>query len=268
MKADASWTFAPGVLTALAVYLGLYVWRWRRVRNEPHGRGASRWHLAAFCAGIALIFIALVSPVDRLGEQLFVMHMVQHILIVDLGPILIMLGLSKVLLRPIARYVVVVERRLGWIARPAFAVLFYAGTLWVWHIPAMYQLSLENDLAHVVQHVHFMSAGLLFWWHLVAPLPARHPLRGPQVVFYLAATKMLTGALASLITFSDSLLYDFYVDQPRIWGLTAIEDKRLAGSVMMVEELIVITVVLAFAFARMLAQSERDQERSDRLETG
>lgn len=268
MKADTSWTFAPGVLTALAVYLSLYVWRWRRVRREPHGRGASRWHLAAFCTGIALIFVALVSPVDRLGEQLFVMHMVQHILIVDLGPILIMLGLSRILLRPLAPLVLQLERRLGWVARPAFAVLFYAGTLWLWHVPAMYQLSLENGAAHVLQHVHFMSAGLLFWWHLVAPLPGRHPLRGPQVVFYLVAAKMLTGALASMITFSGRLLYDFYVDQPRIWGLTALEDKELAGAVMMVEELIVMSVVLAFAFARMLAQSERDEQRRERLEAG
>ena len=266
MTADTSWTCAPGVLIALAVYLVVYVRRWRRVRRERHPRGASRWHLAAFCAGIALLFVALVSPVDRLGEQVFVMHMAQHVLIVDLGPILIMLGLSRVLLRPFAPVLLSIQRRFGWLAHPVFAVIFYAGTLWVWHIPAMYQLSLENGPAHVLQHVNFMSAGFVFWWHLITPIPGRYPLRGPQVVFYLAAAKTLTGALASMITFSNALLYDFYVDQPRIWGLTAMEDKRLAGGLMMVEELLVITSVLAFAFARMLAQSERDEQRRERLE--
>jgi putative membrane protein len=132
-----AWSFEPSVLLGVAALAILYVKGWRRARTdrEPHPPGWGR--LLLFFAGLLAILAALVSPIDQLGEQLMVMHMLQHILLLDIAPILLILGLTKVLLRPVTRRMNAVERRAGYFAHPAFAVFAYVGFMWLWHIPVM-----------------------------------------------------------------------------------------------------------------------------------
>ena len=99
-------------------------WPSHRIAAQSAGYG----RLALFSAGLATILVALVSPIDVLGEQLLVMHMVQHILLLDIAPILLILGLNKGLLRPVTRRVQALERRAGLLATPAFAVVCYVGS--------------------------------------------------------------------------------------------------------------------------------------------
>ncbi len=89
------WTFDPAILLALALWTGVYVWRFRAARREAGGRGAGWRQATAFAACILVLLIALVSPIDALGEQyLFSMHMTQHILLGDIAPLLLLLSLS------------------------------------------------------------------------------------------------------------------------------------------------------------------------------
>ncbi|MEA2269750.1 MAG: hypothetical protein QOC64_2360 [Solirubrobacteraceae bacterium] len=258
---DLSWAWAPGPLIALALSLTIYLLRWRRARRAGGATAAGGWRLVSFCAGLALIFVALVTPVDRLGEQLFVAHMAQHILLIDLGPILLLLGLTGAVLGPVAVWLRRLERRAGVLSHPAFAVVFYGATLWLWHAPAMYELALREPLAHAVQHVHFLSAGLLFWWHLQSPIRMRKRLRGLAVVGYLFGAKLITGVLASALAFTPLGLYAFYSEQPRWWGLSAVNDQRMAGGLMMTEELVAMTTAVVIVFIRMLGESERESDR-------
>ena len=110
MSPDTSWSFAPTVLAGVIALAVLYLTGWRRARatGEAHVPGYGRALL--FAGGLLTILIALVSPVDRLGEQLMLMHMIQHILLLDVAPILLILGLTKVLLRPVTRRVQAIER--------------------------------------------------------------------------------------------------------------------------------------------------------------
>lgn len=253
------------MLLALASYLALYAYRWRRSRREAGRRSASVWRLLSFAAGVLMLVIALVSPVDGLGEQLFVMHMVQHVFLTDLAAVLLLLGLTKVILRPLTALVQRVERRAGVLAHPVAAVLIYGGTLWVWHIPAMYQAGLEQPVVHTVQHLSFACAALLFWWHVLSPIRSRHRLTGMGVVFYVGAMKLLTGLLASLFTWAPVHLYEWYARQPRYWGLSAEDDQALAGAVMMVEASLVMTLAAIFLFVRMLTESEETDLRAERF---
>src|SRR5436305_4226140 len=143
-----SWTFDPGVLVGVAILAVLYVVAWRRGRASRDPHRPSVWRLTLFAVGIATVLAALVSPLDSLGDQLMVMHMIQHILLLDIAPILLILGLTKVLLRPVTRRLQTIERRAGVLAHPAFAVLFYAGLLWLWHIPSVYDRAQGNGLVH------------------------------------------------------------------------------------------------------------------------
>ena len=99
------------------------------------------------------LFLALISPIDRLGEQLASVHMVQHLLIADLAPIFFTLGLTKWILRPATRRIHRIERAAGPFGHPAFGVVAYVGAMWLWHIPAMYDAALRNGNVHVLEHL-------------------------------------------------------------------------------------------------------------------
>jgi len=253
---NASWSVDPGALILLLALTVVYVRRWRAVR-------ASAARLVSFLSGIAVAAIALFSPVDSLGEDLFLMHMVQHILLLDIAPILCILGLTRVILRPVAKPLLRLERGAGIFAHPAFAIFAYVGSMWVWHIPALYDLALEHPVVHVLEHVFFASAGALYWWHLLSPIRSRH-LGGMGPVVYMAATKVLVGVLGIALTFAPDALYRFYDEQPGYWGLSAGTDQAVGGLIMALEQSIIMGIALVILFVRALSESEREEQRRER----
>jgi cytochrome c oxidase assembly factor CtaG len=254
---DASWSLSPGPLIVMVGLTLLYVRRWRAT-DVSVGR------LLLFLSGIAVAALALFSPIDTLGEQLFLMHMVQHILLLDVAPILCILGLTRVLLRPVARPLLQLERSLGPLAHPAFAISVYVGAMWVWHIPALYDLALEHPVVHVLEHAFFTFGGALYWWHLLSPIRNRH-LGGMGPVVYMLTTKLLVGALGIALTFAPEAIYAFYEDQPRYWGLSAGTDQAIGGLIMATEQSIIMGIALVALFVRALSESEREEQRRERF---
>ena len=254
---DASWSFSFGPIALLTCATVAYVVRWHRV-------GETWWRLALFLLGIATVVAALISPIDRLGEQLFLMHMTQHLLLLDIAPILILLSFSKKLLRPVTRRTVSVEKRAGWLATPTFAITLYVLTMWIWHIPALYDLALEHPLVHILEHTFFTAAGALYWWHILSPIRNRH-LAGMGPVVYMTTTKLLVGALGIALTFAPEALYAFYENQPRYWGLSAGTDQAIGGLIMALEQSIIMGIALVVLFVRALAESEREEQRRERF---
>jgi cytochrome c oxidase assembly factor CtaG len=263
--ADTSFSLAPGPILICLALIVVYVRRWRRVRAAGGSRGAGVDRLLAWLAGVACIAVALISPIDHLADQVFAMHMVQHVLLLDIAPILLIVGLTKVLLRPVARQVLDLERALGPIAHPAFAVVLYVGLMWVWHVPALYDGALQHSAVHVLEHTCFLTAGLLYWWHLLSPVRGRH-LTGLSPVAYMASTKVFVGLLGIFLTFAPDSLYAFYEHAPRVWGLKPSDDQALAGAIMAIEQSIVMGIALAYLFVRALAESDREEERAERYE--
>jgi putative membrane protein len=261
-----TWSLEPGVLLGVLALGALYLRGWRDARGplEPHPPSVAR--LALFAAGLLMILIALVSPIDGLGDQLMMMHMVQHILLLDLAPILMILGLTKVLLRPATRRIHLLERRAGYLAHPAFAVAAYAGLMWLWHIPTMYDLALRHAAIHALEHTCFAAAGTLYWWHLLSPIRGRLRLGGMGPILYMVATKLLVGLLGIALAFAPSDIYPFYAHHPHYWGLTPGQDQNMAGLVMALEQSIVMGVALVLLFVQMLTESEREAQRADRFE--
>jgi putative membrane protein len=261
---DASWTFSPIVLIALATYGWVYTARWRTARAQGGARAAGGGRLALWWAGIAGLVLALISPIDRLGEQLATVHMIQHLLLADIVPICFTLALTKWILRPVTRHVHRIERRAGPFGHPAFGVVAYVGAMWLWHIPSLYDAALEHSGIHVLEHLSFAAAGLLFWWHLLSPIRSRLRLAGIGPILYMASTKILVGFLGVLLAFSPDLLYDFYGHPGARWGLSPLDDQHVAGLVMALEQSIVMGVALAYLFFRMLAESEAEDQRAER----
>lgn len=264
MSPDASWNLAPGVVLALVVYAGVYVWRWHEARRPPEPHPPSGWRLLAFAVGIAALVAALLSPIDELGEHLFAMHMVQHVLLLDIAPILVILSFTKVLLRPATRWVHRIEQRAGVLASPVVAIVVYTLAMWVWHVPALYDAAVEHSGVHVLEHITFSLAGFLYWWHLLSPVSTRLRRDGAMPVVYMASTKVTVGLLGILLTFAPEPLYPVYERQPDWWGLTPLADQALGGAIMALEQAIVMGIAIAFLFVRMLEESEKADLRAER----
>jgi putative membrane protein len=267
MSPNLFWTLNPGVLISSAVVAGVYVRRWRAVRlsySPQRKTEAPVWRLCCFLGAVLTALLALVSPLDALADQLFFMHMIQHILLLDIVPILAILGFTKVILRPVTRAVRDLERRAGAFAHPAFAVVLYVSVIWAWHIPAAYDLAVRHPVIHVLEHVSFVIAGSLYWWHLLSPIRARLRLDGMGPVVYMASTKLFVGALGMGLAFAPSALYPYYVHHARVWGISAQDDQSMAGLIMAIEQSVVMGIALAVLFVRALTESEREQQRRER----
>jgi putative membrane protein len=269
MRPNLSWTFSPPVLVVV-IALGAAYWRrWLHVRQTGASRGASDapiWRLCCFAGSLVCALIALVSPIDSLSEQLFAIHMVQHILLLDIAPILAILGFTRVLLRPLTRLVHSLERRAGPFASPVFAIVLYVGVIWVWHVPGAYDAALRNGGVHVLEHLSFLVAGSLYWWHLLSPIRSRMRLAGLGPVVYMASTKVLVGALGVALAFAPRALYPYYAHHARVWGLSPGDDQAVAGLIMALEQSLVMGTALVALLVAALGESEREQQRRERYE--
>jgi cytochrome c oxidase assembly factor CtaG len=136
--------------------------------------------------------------------------------------------------------------------------------MWLWHVPALYDAALAHSFIHVLEHVCFMSAGLLYWWHLLGPIRSRHRLTEMGAVVYMLSTKLLVGLLGIGLTFAPEPLYAFYQHQPPIWGLTPTEDESLAGGLMAFEQSVVMGIALVWLFINALTASDAAEQRAER----
>ena len=263
---DTSWTFAPVVLIALAGYAVVYAARWRRSREQGGARGAGVGRLALWILGIACLALALVSPIDALGGQLASFHMIQHLLIADLAAVALTLALTKHILRPVTRRLQRLERAAGPFGHPAFGVVAYVGVMWFWHVPVFYDAALDSDAIHTLEHLSFGAAGLLYWWHLLSPIRSRLRLGGLGPVAYMASTKLLVGLLGVVLAFSPTVLYGYDFGGDTRWGLDPLDDQHVAGLIMALEQSIVMGIALAYLFARMLTESEQEEQRAERYD--
>jgi cytochrome c oxidase assembly factor CtaG len=263
VAADASWTFDPGAVALIGLATVAYVPRWRRVRARHGPRAAPVGRLLAFGGAVVTLVAALISPVDRLGEQAFAMHMTQHILLLDVAPILLISSFTKVILRPVTRRLQRLEQAAGPLGHPVAAVILYVAVMWAWHVPALYDAALAHASVHALEHTCFMTAGVLYWWHLLSPIRSR-AMHGMTPVLYMLSTKLLVGLLGIAITFAPNALYAFYEDRPPIWGLDADTDQAVAGAIMALEQSIVMGIALVWLFIRALAESEAEEQRSER----
>jgi putative membrane protein len=260
---DVSWSLSPIVLFSLAAYGLVYGLRWRKARAEGGARAAGWGRAALWATGLLILFAALVSPLDHLGEQFATFHMVQHLLIADLAPIALTLALTKWILRPATKRIHRIEQAAGPFGHPVFGVVAYVGAMWLWHVPALYDAALQNAAVHTLEHLSFAAAGLLYWWHLLSPIRSRLRLAGMGPILYMASTKILVGFLGVLLAFSPDLLYAYAWEGTK-WGLSPLDDQQVAGLVMALEQSIVMGIALAYLFFRMLAESEADDQRAER----
>lgn len=251
-----SWTFDPLAVAAIAAAAFIY---YRRARTlARRGAPVAAWRRASFGLGLALLALALFSPLDAWGEgQFFFVHMVQHVLLGELAPLAVVAGLTGPLLRPLLAYRVV--QRLRVLAHPLVAWPLWAVNLYLWHLPLLYEGALGNDAAHALEHVAFFTAGALFWAPVVEPLPAPRWFGSGAKLLYIVAARFTSMVLANVLAWADEPIYDEYVHDVARWGISASADQGIAGSVMMVVDSVITIAAIAWLFLKIAGESERRQ---------
>jgi putative membrane protein len=265
MAPPVIWTFEPSVLVGVAAISLAYVCGWLRARTpgQPHPPGLDK--LALFALSMVCVLVALVSPVDSWSTDFLFVHMIQHLLLLDLMPIALILSLTKGILRPVTRKVTVIERNIGPLGHPAFALCAYISMMIVWHIPPLYDTALAHPLLHVLEHLCFSTAGFMYWWHLLSPIKARQHLAGMGPVAYMVITKLTVGVLGVLLAFSPHSFYPWYEHHIHYLHLSPTVDQNIAGLVMALEQSIVMGIAVGYFFVRALNESEAKAQREERF---
>jgi putative membrane protein len=267
---SASWETPPTVLIGVGLAILLFAQAFVRLRRRrPDHAPWSRALL--FAAGLALNVVPLVSPLDHVGdEELLSAHMLQHVLIGDAaaallvvavrGPLLFFL-LPPPVLRPLASFRPL-RAFLSLLLRPLVSLGLWAVAFLGWHVPAVYDYAAAHPLVHNLEHLSFIVAGTLAWVQLVDP--ARHGrLRRPQRVFFALAMVAVSQPLVDLLLFTGPA-YPRYVGAH---GVSALTDQRLAGVVMMTEQLLSLGICVALLL-RPYLKERRERVRPAALAHG
>jgi putative membrane protein len=206
------------------------------------------WRAACFAAGLLVIAVALFSPLEHYAlTSMLSLHLLQNVMLADWAPPLLVLGLAPWMAEAVERH------RLGSLAvHPAVALPCWLAAWYVLHVPAVYGYALRHGWALGVEHLAFLSAGILFWWAVLRPLRLSPPAR----VAYLLGAFVLASPVSLLIALSQRPLYGFYEHAPKLWGWSAMDDQHVGGMGMAVEQSLLIFVALGYAFNRLLAEEE------------
>jgi cytochrome c oxidase assembly factor CtaG len=249
----SEWSLSPLQLAPIVVGALLYGVRARRL-----GRRLPVWRMACFYGGVAVLTLAVTSPVDVIGEDaLFSIHMLQHVMIGDLAALLVVLGVSGPVLRPALAIPWV--RRLRFLAHPLVALPLWAASLYLWHLPALYELSLSNDFVHFLEHSSFFVFGCLMWAAVVEPLPGPAWFgTGPKLA-YIGVVRATEAILGNIFWFAGSVIYTDYATRAPAFGVSAAEDQVNAGTVMMFESGAVTLAAILYFFFRMAREGELRQ---------
>ncbi len=246
-------TVDPLQLAPLALVAAMYAIRARNLSRR--GRPVPPTRQAWFYAGLLVVLVALVSPIHELGEdRLLYMHMSQHLLLGDIAPLAIVLGLDGAILRPVLAIPLI--RHLRFLAHPAVALPLWVANLCVWHIPALYEGALTHEALHVLQHQLFFVCGALMWAAVVEPLPGPAWFGNGWKAVYVLLVRTAGAALANLFIWAGRPFYDSYAPGERAAGISPVTDQAIGGSIMFVEGAVVTLVAFGWLFLRWTREAE------------
>jgi putative membrane protein len=258
------WNLEPSIIIGSVLIISLYLYaigplRKRHFPNEPIMTGQT----IAFLSGMLIMFLALVSPLDELGDSyLFSAHMIQHLCLTIIGPPLILLGTPEWMVKKALsnRAIFEVAKVLTY---PVVAFVLFNVDFWLWHAPPLYNATLENQSIHILEHLTFILFGLCYWWPIFSPSKDLPPLPIGGQILYLFLSGMPSVLLGAGLTFSLPL-YAPYIAAPRIWGISVATDQQLGGLIMWVPVSIFYIIIMSVLFIRWMLQQEAKQQAKER----
>ncbi len=238
-----------GVLYALGVH-----------RLHGTARAVPAWRQACFYGGLGLVVGAL-TLLGEAADELFWAHMVEHLLLGDLGALLLVLGLTGPLLAPVLR--IGVFDRLRVLAHPLVAFPLWALDLYAWHLPALHEAAVRHAGVHALQHASFLLFGVNMWMALLGPLPKPAWFGNAARLAYVIAVRLTGAVLGNVLVFGGTSFYGVYAPGEAVHGISPAADQNAAGAIMMIEGSILTLLLFGWLFARTAREGEERQELLD-----
>lgn len=256
-------SWVPMWLSMAVLWYGLGLRRMEEERAPVVGMS----EMVAFAGGIAVLFVALVSPIDTIGEELFSIHMVQHLLLMLAAPPLLVHSRAPIVFfwafaprrrRQLGRWWVKARIPIAYAAlmHPALVWIVSSGALMLWHIPAMYQWALSDPVVHTVEHLCFFVTFLAFWTLVIEPSGRRRLDYGATLIF-VATAATVGGFPGVLMILASRPLYPAHAAGAAAWGLTLVEDQQLAGLLMWIPAGFVHLASICWLFRKWLVEAGR-----------
>ncbi len=239
----AAWRFDPLIVLGLALAAAGYAVGLARMQARGR-RVPAPWRVAAYYLGLAGVAVALVGPLDTFNDELFSLHMLQHLALIDVAALCLVLGRAA----HVALSVVpprATRQVLRWALRPRLGHRFYVlltlplvafalfnANLVLWHLPPLYDAALQYEALHVIEHLSFFGLALWLWWLILDPLP-RHAKLAPHAVFAGSfASFMVCDLIAATLVLASGVLYTPYLVTGNPWGIDPLTDQRIGGAIM------------------------------------
>jgi cytochrome c oxidase assembly factor CtaG len=274
------WSFDPPLV--LVIDLAILYWVGdRRTVTPQRKRVAQRWRSACFYAALAVLAIALASPIELLSAQLFWVHMIQHVLLLVVAAPLIVVarpwirlwrclpldarrwlgrGLSQGRRTAPLR---LVSQTLG---RPLPSFLAFSVVLLAWHVPTLFDATLRSGTLHALEHTLFFCTAVNFWKQVIPSPPLRTRLVAAQRVMFAIGGMIVSWILAVVLALSPHPLYSFYAQlKSHPGGISAMADQQLAAGIMWVPGSVTFLIVVFVYVHRWLMPPEPGATRAPRL---
>jgi putative membrane protein len=275
-----TWSLDPALALVIATAI-LYRIGDRRTVTPPHAERRQRWRNVSFYGAMALLVLALNSPLDALSEQLFWAHMVQHVLLLVVVPPLIVLARPWVRLwralaldtrRSLGRGLALGERTapLRWasrtLGRPVPSFLLFSVVLLAWHLPVLFDATLRSGTLHALEHTLFFTTALMFWKQVIDSPPLHARLSAPARVAYTIGAMVVSWVLAVILALAPHPLYAHYAHEvSRPGGISAMADQQIAAGIMWVPGSIAFVIVIFAYVHRWLMEPAPGSPRAPRL---
>jgi putative membrane protein len=270
-----SWAWRPEIILTLGLAATVHLTGRQRLKRKGSAGLTKPWRSISYLSGLAILWIALMSPIDVLSDQFFYMHMIQHLLLVMIAPPLLLIanpmpimlwGLPSSLrleigrgLRPGSRFRQVVRS----VTTPGLVWLYFVAVLVGWHDPRLYDLTLKSALVHDLEHLSFLGTAVLFWWHVIGCAPHIHRRLSQGVRIGYALSMVPANALTGIaIALASEPLYEHYTTVPRLGEMTALQDQELGGVIMWIPGSMMYIIAALILIARAMRTESNEEAAS------
>jgi cytochrome c oxidase assembly factor CtaG len=264
-----SWAWRPEIILSLGLAAALHLaGRWQ-LKRRGSARLVNPWRTVSYLAGLAVVWIALMSPIDVLSGQFFFMHMIQHLLLVMIAPPLLWLarpmpvamwGLPQGLRLEVGRWLRAespLRRAARGLTTPGLVWLYFVAFLVGWHDANAYNATLESDLVHDLEHLSFFVTAMLFWWHVIGAAPRFHKKMSRGVRAGYALSVVPPTALTGIaIAFTSQPIYTYYTTVPRLGEMTVLQDQMLGGVIMWIPGSMMYIVAALVLITQMVRETD------------
>ncbi len=265
------WTLPLWLTLSIALTGAVYLRGWLAIRKTRPGQFTAL-RLASFLSGLAVLWLAIGSPMDGFADVMLSAHMVEHLLLMSVVPPLLLCGLPVVpLLRGLPAWFTrgivgapmrfMPLRHLGeWLVTPVVSWCAMNLSFLGWHIPRAYDFALEHESWHHVEHLCFLGTSLLFWYCVLRPWPARQERRNWGILLFLLSADAVNTVFSAFLAFCGRAVYRFYVNQPNSFHVSPLEDQVLGAVIMWVLGSMAFLIPAMLLTVRLLTPSTRMQQ--------